>query len=54
MRIQMLIPVLAAMGLAGCTVNNPAPSPAGFVAVPTPAATVITTQPLAPSAVILR
>ncbi len=43
MRIQMILPVLAALGLAACTVNNPPAPP-----------TVITTQPVAPPTVILR
>jgi len=53
MRPAILLTALVALGLAGCTVNNPAPSP-GIVAVPSPAPTVITTQPAAPGTVILR
>ena len=54
MRIQMFIPVIAALGLAACTVNNPPAGPAGFVAVPTPAPTVITAPPVQSPTVILR
>jgi hypothetical protein len=49
----MFVPILAAFGLAGCTVNT-APRGPEYVAVPTPAPTVITTVPVAPPAVYLR
>jgi uncharacterized lipoprotein YmbA len=53
MRIQMILPAIAALGLAACTVNNPPAAPS-YVAVPTAAPTVITTQPVPSPTVILR
>ncbi len=54
MRIQFVLPIFAALGLAACTVNT-APASPGYVAVQTPAPqAVITTQPAPPATVILR